>query len=76
LIPMATRSSTRHKLIWFSPQLVGAVVRNLLSIWDACWPMSVFSAASFPAIWLSRNRSDGNMIMLMHIGHQHHHVGS
>jgi hypothetical protein len=45
LIPMATRSSTRHKLIWFSPQLVGAVVRNLLSIWDACWPMSVFSAA-------------------------------
>jgi hypothetical protein len=32
LIPMATRSSTRHKLIWFFSQLVVAVVWNLLRI--------------------------------------------
>jgi hypothetical protein len=38
--------------------------------------MSAFSAASFPAIWLSRKRSGGNMIMPMHIGQQHHYVGS
>jgi hypothetical protein len=31
-IPMATRSSTRHKLIWFSPQLVEVVLQNLLGI--------------------------------------------
>jgi hypothetical protein len=32
LIPMATRSSTRHRLIWLSPQLVEVVLQNLLSI--------------------------------------------
>jgi hypothetical protein len=32
LRPMATRSSTRHKLICFSPQLVEVVLQNLLGI--------------------------------------------
>jgi hypothetical protein len=32
LIPMATRSSTRHKLTRFSPQLVEVVLQNLLGI--------------------------------------------
>jgi hypothetical protein len=32
LIPMATRSSTRHRLIWFSPQLVELVLQNPLGI--------------------------------------------
>jgi hypothetical protein len=32
LIPMATRSSRRHKLIWFSPRLVEVVLQNLLGI--------------------------------------------
>jgi hypothetical protein len=73
---MATRSSTRHKLTWFSPQLVEVVLQNLLGILGHLLAVPAFSAASFPAIWLSRKRSDGSMIMPMHIGHQHHYVGS
>src|SRR5258708_198976 len=38
--------------------------------------MSVFRAASFPAVWLSRKHSDGNMIIPMHISQPHHYVGS
>jgi hypothetical protein len=71
LIPMAARSSTRHRLIWLSPQLVEVVLQNLLSILGHPLADAVFSAASFPAVRLPENTA-GNIIMLMHIGQEYH----
>ena len=67
LMPMATRSSTRHKLIWF-----------LLSLLR--WSLNLLRAGRFPSpmllssagVWLFRKHSEGNMIMLMHIDQEHH----
>jgi hypothetical protein len=71
LIPMATRSSARHKLIWFSPQLVEVVLQNLLGIWPLPVLVLLHSRRSG-----SLDSSVGNTIMPMHIDQHHHYVDS